>query len=736
MNRISLKNRFILTFIILTFLIIFTSCQRKVIYQVTFDLDDGVLISGKLEQEVENLDDLVLPVVYKTGYEFITWNRYDKNNQIILKALWQIKTYQVTFLNYDDSILEVVNVSYNNRATCCSTPLTPISESEIYTFNRWDLNINNVTSDITTKAIFTKATKTFTLTFLDYDDTIIETKIVDYNDGYETKLIPRIPLSDKYVYTFEGWDHVTTNVKDNLIIKPLYNEITKTFKVTFMNSDNTILDEVIVNYGNKAETNKVPTKETSIGKKTNFVKWDQDLTYITKDTITYPEFTESTLIYEVTFINDNNEVLYKTNVEYGQDVIYEGETPTKEETVECKYFFSKWDHELTNITSDTIIKAKYNFSYKKYTCTFLDYYKEIYNVQTLQYNSKIISPSSPMPIKENGETMVFEKWDPVFIEGTKITCDVVFTAIYTIKPIEYTYIIYPNNGSNVIETIEYEDSELSQPLIDKNGYHIAGCYKDPSFTPSSIVDYPLIITEDTTVYIKWIKDNTIEYILGDYIYETKKDLFNAFFTDFYYFILSEEGNKSLKNNGVKSLDDFLKIAADFNAGRGNMRAIGDIAGSYYLIKKLGGKIWEQPVNKFVGYCYQNNKYVDFLFFQIDFFSWWRQDEGYTTPTNNGSDYFAEGWAPVVDMGKFFYYTEDTSYVKTARIRDCFINIPGVIKTVLPTNLNETNYLPEITRSGYLFEGWYDNKEFNGSPITVVEASLNKSLTLYAKWLAI
>jgi uncharacterized repeat protein (TIGR02543 family) len=43
-------------------------------------------------------------------------------------------------------------------------------------------------------------------------------------------------------------------------------------------------------------------------------------------------------------------------------------------------------------------------------------------------------------------------------------------------------------------------------------------------------------------------------------------------------------------------------------------------------------------------------------------------------------------------------------------------------------------LPELTREGYHFMGWYDNSEFSGDPITnnVYYSTVNH--TLYAKWL--
>ena len=42
-------------------------------------------------------------------------------------------------------------------------------------------------------------------------------------------------------------------------------------------------------------------------------------------------------------------------------------------------------------------------------------------------------------------------------------------------------------------------------------------------------------------------------------------------------------------------------------------------------------------------------------------------------------------------------------------------------------------LPEPTRDGYTFKGWYDNAEFTGNIITQVMQGTKKDLEFYAKW---
>ena len=68
------------------------------------------------------------------------------------------------------------------------------------------------------------------------------------------------------------------------------------------------------------------------------------------------------------------------------------------------------------------------------------------------------------------------------------------------------------------------------------------------------------------------------------------------------------------------------------------------------------------------------------------------------------------------------------------MKDCFNNTANVVYGSLPTTPNVGMSLPtDLTLRGYIFDGWYDNQEFNGSRITKINNTSEK-IILYAKWI--
>ena len=172
-----------------------------------------------------------------------------------------------------------------------------------------------------------------------------------------------------------------------------------------------------------------------------------------------------------------------------------------------------------------------------------------------------------------------------------------------------------------------------------------------------------------------------EHQIGIDFWNSKEELFRAYYGEFYKFILNHDGKKDLEQNGIQNVEDFYKFA-DWNAGgKDSCYAMGFAFHKYYLTPMEEGTIEQQPDTTFIGYCYQNNLFKDFLNFLITFFAWWRNDEGCTCfdPYNHADEFFHSSWAALVDTSKLFYLSSETVYHwQSFRVKYALDNIPGVI----------------------------------------------------------
>ena len=160
------------------------------------------------------------------------------------------------------------------------------------------------------------------------------------------------------------------------------------------------------------------------------------------------------------------------------------------------------------------------------------------------------------------------------------------------------------------------------------------------------------------------------------LYLSKDYLFKAFYRDFYKFIKTHNGKSDLESHNVYSLEDFYKYADYYADNQENCYAMGFSFHKYFLDPKESDTLDKQTKKKFIGYLYQNGKYLDFLNFLVSFFAYWRNDEGCTNfnPYNHADDFFNSSWAALVDTSKLFYFSSPCNVRKGCRRRLCY---PGI-----------------------------------------------------------
>ena len=273
----------------------------------------------------------------------------------------------------------------------------------------------------------------------------------------------------------------------------------------------------------------------------------------------------------------------------------------------------------------------------------------------------------------------------------------------------------------------------------KEGYTFVG-WKE-NLENNELFDFDRNVSIDMNLYAAWQPNKfKVTYDLGYDTFASKEELCISFYTDFYNFMV-EHTDADFERYEIANVEDFIEFARDWYAnGKNSFYGVGDAFAKYYVTIEVGGVIENQPTTTFIGYCYQNGMYEEFIPHLMTFFAYWRTDEGYTggssDPHNTGNDFFASAWASLVDTCKFFKFTsenlQDTyKWFDSERVKDALDNIPGVASSGLAVygDTDTPVILEALERKGYEFLGWFDSEEENANQIDIV----TKEMTVYAKW---
>ena len=153
----------------------------------------------------------------REGYTFIGWDKDYKNvtGDMTVKAQYTINQYTVIFQDWDHTELSKQVVEYGNSAIAPDDPTR-----EGYTFTGWDKAFDAVTEDMTVTAQYEVTTVYFTVTYYDWDLTILGTEQVE--EGHDAQGLNPEPTREGY--TFTGWSKPLTNITSDLSVQAQYKE--------------------------------------------------------------------------------------------------------------------------------------------------------------------------------------------------------------------------------------------------------------------------------------------------------------------------------------------------------------------------------------------------------------------------------------------------------------------------------------------------------------------------------
>ena len=237
-------------------------------------------------------------------------------------------------------------------------------------FAGWDKTVSpTAVENATYTALFDDTYIKYTITFVDYDNTVLSTKQYHYGDKVDEPVTPNRPSDANYRYTFAGWNSVITSCQGD-----------KTYKATYSahslgQDQNTVV--IYWNVGGQmfvtvCEYGTLPVFVGSTDKASSnqydytFAGWDKTVELATTTAVYTAVYTQTAREYVITFVDYDNTVISTQKYHYG-DIIVAPEAPSREKSKGVKYTFAGWDKPVTTVTTDATYIAEYQAIQKSVT---------------------------------------------------------------------------------------------------------------------------------------------------------------------------------------------------------------------------------------------------------------------------------------------------------------------------------------------------------------------------------
>ena len=482
-------------------------------YKITFDSNGGY---GSMESIICKLDNICIlneNKYTKEGYSFQGWstknngvaefqdkaelkNLSSKNgDNIILYAVWEIKFYKITFLDYDKSIIQQDKLEYNSKIIL---PENPTRKG--YTFKNWDKELSTVKENLTINALYD--IDSYDISYKLNGGTLDEAP-TNYNIESEDIIIP---LPKKVGYSFIGW--TTPDNKEPKIDYKISTgsigdkELTANYEpITYYISYNSSegqgeMEKQEFAYNQTSKLNKNQFRKegyTFIGWSTSIdgdVMFNDEseisnLSSKDKDVITLYakwEIIKLNVIYYDLF----GALLKSETVEYGNKSV------APEDMFIDGYTFEGWNPSLGVIREDTIYKAQYTIN--EYTIKYNFNTGSNDDAQEIKYNVESDMITLPTPTR-TGYT--FLGWTGS--NGLKPQLEVIIhkgsigDKTYKANWVSNSYKVSLNANGGVVNEdyimISYNSLYGTIPTPTRVGYTFEGWYyNDTLITEDSIQD--------------------------------------------------------------------------------------------------------------------------------------------------------------------------------------------------------------------------------------------------------
>ncbi len=382
-----------------------------------------------------------------TGEVITSTSTVTGNTTLVPVFTPKLRTYTITWKNDDGTVLETdENVAYGTTPEYNgATPTKAADAQYTYTFKGWSPDVDKVTKDVTYTAVYTEELRMYTVTWKNWDGTILETdEKVEYGtlptyDG-ET---PTKAADTQYTYTFKGWTPDVDTVTGNVTYTAVYDSTVNTYTVTWKNENGDVLEtDQNVAYGTVPTYNgATPTKAADAQYTYTFKGWTPAVSEV-KGNVTYTaSYIRYIRYYRVTWYEADGSIrgndpraAYGANI-WDMTELYTPTPPTKAADAQYTYTFDHWVNRETNeaitsaskVTGNTDLDPVFKQELRMYTITWKNDDGTILETdEKVAYGTvPTYDGETPAKAEETRYTYSFIGWDK---DVTAVSGDVTYTA--------------------------------------------------------------------------------------------------------------------------------------------------------------------------------------------------------------------------------------------------------------------------------------------------------------------
>ena len=132
------------------------------------------------------------------------------------------RTGTVVFKDWDGTVISSQEYNYGDAVIVPTNPTRPADNQYTYYFAGWDKTVVNCNGDAVYTATYSTTLINYTVTFKDYDGTVLSSSTYHYGDAIIIPANPTRPTDGVNVYSFTGWTPAVTACQGNQTYTAVY----------------------------------------------------------------------------------------------------------------------------------------------------------------------------------------------------------------------------------------------------------------------------------------------------------------------------------------------------------------------------------------------------------------------------------------------------------------------------------------------------------------------------------